>query len=192
MRQKREHTRKTGACYDIGQNRVILLAGEIQWVVRPVIPPTRQSPHCGVWMVAIVSVSSLLPLWGWFSYQIDGNWCFPSPISSLRFQTFFFFFTQLNISMIILSRYLIATPSLSKAVIKTPCPKAAWAGKGIPGTIMQGTQGRNLETGADTEVMEGSCLNGLFLMDCSVCFLIAPRTTCPWVVLPTVNWTIPH
>lgn len=34
---------------------------------------------------------------------------------------------------------------------------------------MQGTQGRNLETGADTEDMEGSCLNGLFLMVCSIC-----------------------
>jgi hypothetical protein len=26
----------------------------------------------------------------------------------------------------------------------------------------------------------------------SICFLIYPRTTCPWMAPPTVAWTFPH
>ena len=36
-------------------------------------------------------------------------------------------------------------------------------------------QGRNLEAGADAEVIEGVLLTGLFIMACSACFLIEPR-----------------
>jgi hypothetical protein len=38
----------------------------------------------------------------------------------------------------------------------------------------------------------GILLNGLFLMACSACFLIEPRTTCPGMAPPTMGWALPH
>lgn len=35
-------------------------------------------------------------------------------------------------------------------------------------------------------------LAGLLSGLCSVCFLIEPRTTCTWLVPPTVGWVLPH
>ena len=48
-------------------------------------------------------------------------------------------------------------------------------------------QGRNLESGADAEAMEGLLLTGLFSMACSARFLIGPRTTNPEMVPPTMG-----
>jgi hypothetical protein len=52
-------------------------------------------------------------------------------------------------------------------------------------------QDRNLEAGAEAEAMEGAAY-WLALMDCSACFLIAPRDTCPGVALPTGSWDPLH
>lgn len=38
----------------------------------------------------------------------------------------------------------------------------------------------------------GILLLGVFLLDFPVCFIIHPRTTCPWVALPSVGWDLLH
>ena len=53
-------------------------------------------------------------------------------------------------------------------------------------------QGRNLETGADAEVMEGVLLTDFLLMACSLCFLIEPKATSPGMAPPTMGWTLSH
>ena len=49
-------------------------------------------------------------------------------------------------------------------------------------------QNRNLEAGTEAKAMEGNCL---FLMACSACFLIEPRTTSSRVALPIMDWILP-
>jgi hypothetical protein len=52
-------------------------------------------------------------------------------------------------------------------------------------------QGRNLEAGADVEVMEGwCCLLACSTMACSACFLIEPSMISPGMALPTIGWVL--
>ena len=39
---------------------------------------------------------------------------------------------------------------------------------------------------------EGVLLTGLLLMACSACFLTEPRTTCPGMTPPTMDWALLH
>jgi hypothetical protein len=50
---------------------------------------------------------------------------------------------------------------------------------------MELIQGRNLQTGADAETMEG--FTRLLPLACSACFLIEARTTIPGWALPTLS-----
>lgn len=52
-------------------------------------------------------------------------------------------------------------------------------------------QGRDPETGADTEAMEEYCLQALLNTACSDC-LLTPRIASPGVAPPTVSWALPH
>jgi hypothetical protein len=48
-------------------------------------------------------------------------------------------------------------------------------------------QGRRLEAGPDAETMDG-----YYVLACSVCFLIKPKTTSPGMILPTAGRAQPH
>jgi hypothetical protein len=50
---------------------------------------------------------------------------------------------------------------------------------------------RNLEVGTEAEAIDGWAFD-LFLMACSACFLLDPRTTCHGRAPPTVGWALPH
>jgi hypothetical protein len=57
-----------------------------------------------------------------------------------------------------------------------------------PKEVRTGTQAGQ-EAGADAEAMEGC-----YLLACSACFFIEPRTTSPGMAPPTMGWalTLPH
>ena len=52
-------------------------------------------------------------------------------------------------------------------------------------------QSRNLEAGADAEVMEGGYIIGFLPMAFSVCFLIELRTSSPKMAPTTKGWAFP-
>lgn len=82
---------------------------------------------------------------------------------------------------------------------ETSWPKATWRQKGllyVSQPITEGSQGwySTLEHGGrdGSRGHGGMLLTGLFSVTCSVLLLIRPRTTCPGVEPPTVNWTLLH
>jgi hypothetical protein len=56
---------------------------------------------------------------------------------------------------------------------------------------MKGREGRNQGAGIEAEAMEWGCL-WLILGSCSATILIPAGIACSWVVLPTVDWDLPH
>jgi hypothetical protein len=64
-------------------------------------------------------------------------------------------------------------------LLSIPHRSLSWKG------VQAGAQVRNLETGTEAS-KEG------YLLACSVCFLIYPRTTCLRVATATVGWALSH
>ena len=54
------------------------------------------------------------------------------------------------------------------------------------------TKGRNLEERIDPEALGGVLLTGIFLIVCSVYFLICPKASWPGLALSIMDWVLPH
>jgi hypothetical protein len=89
----------------------------------------------------------------------------------------------------------------STAVVKHQDQQASWEERvnsaytslALPSKEARtGTQGRILESGADTRAKEGHSLLPCILVDGSACFLTEPRTTSPGMAPPTKGWALPH
>ena len=62
----------------------------------------------------------------------------------------------------------------------------------LSNVVSVGTQARqDLEAVANTEAVE-ECFTGLFVIDCSVCYLLEPRFNKPRLVPPKIVWVLHH